>query len=66
MQYGDLHRERGACDSAWRAISILLVFAVLTIGDIPMYGPGGKTGWDLPAILVVTVLALVCEYQYDH
>ena len=51
---------------SWRAISILVVFAVLTIADILMFGLGGKTGWDIPAILVVTVLALVCEYQYDH
>jgi hypothetical protein len=51
---------------SWRVINMLVVFAVLTAVDILRYGPGGKTGWDIPGILVVTILMLVYEYKSDH
>jgi len=59
-------QERRPMRLSWRSISILVVFAVATAVDILIHGPGGKTGWDIPGALIVTILMLVWGHQSDR
>ena len=51
---------------SWRSIRILAVFGGLTAVDILIHGPSGKTGWDIPGALIVTILMLFWGHQSDR